>query len=519
MTNKTIIILIGLVAAQILATLHVYLSNTELFNTLKAVTEAGYLAVPNTHVMQSLKGFWPAFCGGIFFTLTVGAFLTLFSFACIITWDSTTGRSNSFLIMLVIFWLSSIFAVNSNGICPTGITHFVLIPATVFGAVLIGKRKPEVKIPEVKIQDKENSEIENQKSKIKNLIIHIVFFSVLALTGSMAITEDIFVKIRDNLLLSNPVGIKVNSFYYKYTLYAAEVFKSDTQKLMRTCRLSIDNKTLARQMKKILLNYNYLVIDKETDKVNLDIVQKAANNEQQSITLFFKKNNRITLETTSREFSSKPWQILKDFSEKNDRHIFLRTFTFSSLQIVSAVILYLILFIPFRIISGFFLTKSEASIAAGAICLFMGLTVLGYISFGEKININKENLSEILESDNWQHRTAALHFIEESGIDIDKYPAYEKLMSSPHIPERFRLAKAMGFSRSHKTYQELLLLLDDSNFNVVYNAFEALGRRREKKAVGEILKQIKSSDNWYVQLYAYKALRKIGWRQGVGSEK
>ncbi|MCP4106707.1 MAG: HEAT repeat domain-containing protein [Desulfobacteraceae bacterium] len=515
MTNKTITILIGLVAAQILATLHVYLSNTELFNTVKAVTEAGYLAVPNAHVMQSLKGFWPAFCGGIFFTLTIGAFLTLFSFACIITWDSTTERSNSFLIMLVIFWLSSIFAVSSNGISPTGITHFVLIPATVFGAVLIGKRKSEVRIPEVRTEDKENSEIENQKSKIKNLIIHIVIFLVLALTGSMAITENIFVKIRDNLLLSNPVGIKVNGFYYKYTLYAAEVFRSDTQKLMRTCRLSIDNETLARQMKKILLNYNYLIIDKETDKVNLDIVQKPADNKS-ATSLFFKKNNRITLEITSREFFNKPWQILKDFSEKNDRHIFLRSFTFSSLQILSAVILYLILFIPFRIISGFFLTRSKASIVAGALCLFMGLTVLGYISFGEKININKENLSEMLESDNWQHRTAALHFIEESGIDIDKYPAYEKLMSSLHISERFRLAKAMGFSRSHKTYQELLILLDDSNFNVVYSAFEALGRRREKKAVGEILKRIKSSDNWYVQLYAYKALRKIGWKQGSG---
>ena len=57
----------GLATAQIIATLHVYLSNTSLFHTLTTIDEAGYLAVPNGWIIRNLQSFASAFYGGLFF--------------------------------------------------------------------------------------------------------------------------------------------------------------------------------------------------------------------------------------------------------------------------------------------------------------------------------------------------------------------------------------------------------------------------------------------------------------------
>jgi hypothetical protein len=71
------ILLLGLVIAQIIATIQVYLSNLNLNNTLTNVASAGYLAIPTKQVMGSLRDFSPAFWGGLFFTFTIGAGISL----------------------------------------------------------------------------------------------------------------------------------------------------------------------------------------------------------------------------------------------------------------------------------------------------------------------------------------------------------------------------------------------------------------------------------------------------------
>ena len=58
-----------------------------------------------------------------------------------------------------------------------------------------------------------------------------------------------------------------------------------------------------------------------------------------------------------------------------------------------------------------------------------------------------------------------------------------------------------------------MAFLDDPQPNVVSMAFYALGQRKDRKALGEIFRRIQMSDNWYTQLYAYRALRALGWRQ------
>ena len=71
------VLLLGLVTAQVIATIQVHLSNAELYHTLVSIRNAGYLIIPNQRVMQGLLEFSPAFYGGLFFTLSAGAGLSL----------------------------------------------------------------------------------------------------------------------------------------------------------------------------------------------------------------------------------------------------------------------------------------------------------------------------------------------------------------------------------------------------------------------------------------------------------
>jgi HEAT repeat protein len=83
------------------------------------------------------------------------------------------------------------------------------------------------------------------------------------------------------------------------------------------------------------------------------------------------------------------------------------------------------------------------------------------------------------------------------------------------VPERYWLARALGVSRHPETYPNLLAFLDDAHPNVVSMAFYALGQRGDRRAIKEILRRIETSDHWYNQWYAYRALRQLGWKQGT----
>jgi hypothetical protein len=81
------------------------------------------------------------------------------------------------------------------------------------------------------------------------------------------------------------------------------------------------------------------------------------------------------------------------------------------------------------------------------------------------------------------------------------------------VPERYWAAKAMARSKIAETYDTLALLLNDSNVNVESMAFLALARRGDTGTLAKILAALKTSDRWYSQIYAYNALRTLGWKQ------
>ena len=93
-------LLLGMLITQVLATVHVYLSNTELYHSLKAIRDAGYFAIPNQNVMRGLTALGPAFCGGLFFTFSIGAAISFFSLALAWVWDRLYSRKK-FLLYLI----------------------------------------------------------------------------------------------------------------------------------------------------------------------------------------------------------------------------------------------------------------------------------------------------------------------------------------------------------------------------------------------------------------------------------
>ncbi len=135
---------------------------------------------------------------------------------------------------------------------------------------------------------------------------------------------------------------------------------------------------------------------------------------------------------------------------------------------------------------------------------------------GGRRPVNAENLAAALDAADWRDRAAALKLIERRQLEISDYPSYEKSITSRHLPERYWLAHALGVSKKARTIDDLFTLLRDPEPNVVCQALYALGKRggdRKSDIIETILAKIRSTDSWYVQRYAYLALRSLGWRQ------
>jgi HEAT repeat protein len=133
-------------------------------------------------------------------------------------------------------------------------------------------------------------------------------------------------------------------------------------------------------------------------------------------------------------------------------------------------------------------------------------------------DISAQNLLEALSSKHWQTRVAALKFIDEKGLEISRFKSYPDLLASAHIAERYWLAKTLGNSENRATYDALINFLKDPSPNVVTMALYAIGKRGNRDVVDKILQLIETTDSWYIQWYAYKALRSIGWRQSKSKQ-
>jgi HEAT repeats len=509
------VLLLGLIVAQVIATLQVYFSNADLHRTLLVLKEAGYFIVPNQHILPRLLSLEPALWGGLFFTLSIGIFLTFLSWSAAWAWNRLFIRNRLFLFFCLLAWLTSLVLINGQGFCILITLYFLFIPATVF--VAAAKLSPLGKSP----------------PGYRSLLL-LVPLLILALLWATQANSNFFLNLRDRLLLSNSLGTKISDFYYEYAYYPAEVFKSLDQKLLKSCSIgSIERKPIEQALERTLIDYDYLPVDGTRHAA--DLVVRKDNG-----FLFFQRNGKTIVQTNLHDFLASPGKALEEFSHKTDSCSPFRRFTLFSLLVSLPLALYAVCFsliylaISFVLLSISYFSRHPSAPspqpsppiwgrglgeggprisawAASILCLFLGTALFFYVHG----TVKEEAIdpAQALASEQWETRLAALKLIEQKKLEVGDFEAYPRLIKSRHVVERYWLVRTLGSSRRTSTYRDLLSFLDDPNPGVVSMAFYALGQRKDSRAAAEILKRIETSGDWYNQWYAYRALRNLGWKQ------
>lgn len=480
-------VLPGLIVAQIIAFLQVYIADIRLYRVMEAVGQAGYLMVPNQRIISAIKGVAPAFYGGLFFTLTVGAAVSLLTLAAVLCWVRFLRRRKIFLLPALLVWAGFIAAVNFRGFAPLVSAYFFFIPPAVSMATLRWLPAPV------------------ERTRGAGWVIGFLSISLLAAAWLSQVNGALIIEIRDQVLLSNRVGGMINDFYYTYTLYPAEVFKTMDQKLIKTVELGpVADERLKNELAGKLLDYDYLPMEIGPD-ADLTLLEKGGE-------LVFSNRNGEFLVAPYARFMSEPGVLLAEFSRLSDRYGLFRKFIILAVFTASPVLLYIFVHGLIRFLAGVFLQPRTSSAIASIFCLALGLVGLVMLADGRPED-GKLEAAGLIKSSRWQDRVAGLRIIQDQGLDPAGFQPYRKMLSSPHIPERYWLAKALAAGRRPETYSDLVALLDDPQSNVVCMAYYALGRRGDSRAGPEIISRLADSDHWYEQWYAYRALRSLGWRQ------
>ena len=486
------IVFVGLLGAQMLFTLYVYQSNNDLLKSLETIENTGYLTVPNVRIKDSLDAFMPAFCGGFFFTLTAGAGLILTAFFLIYLWRSVFAcRPNMFFVILFL-WALGIYKAAQTGAPRLLTAFFFLIPLMVFVLMMKWLKGPWA------------------KSGWRVAAVHLPAVITIAVIWLPNMNSGVFVNIRDQILLSNPAGRAINSFYYRYTLYPAESFKPLHRKQLKTAKIQIEAHSLFNRIEKSLRRLDYLPV---SSGISPDLTVRSRGDR-----LLLAHQGQTVLEVQTSRFLRSPKETLQDFSQQMDQMTFLRQFTFFSLIFASPILLYFFIHTFVSCVLVGIRQPIKRSVIAAAVCVMIAAAG-AYALFPFQGTINpagqaKNLIGEWLRSDSSQLRVCALKRIDKGDLPIAAHEsALMELGKSPAIAERYWTARVLGNSDSERTYRQLLQLLHDPHSNVVCMALYSLGNRQADQAIKEIKRILIASDHWYVQWYAYNALKELGWVQ------
>lgn len=483
----------GLLIAQFIGTGFVYQSNLEVHKMMLAALANGYVPIPYGEAGATLTEWRPAILGGLFYTLSIGVGLTLSTWALWHLWDRVFQRNPHSIVIPIVLLSSLIALININGptLFPTLFCLFV--PLGTLGSLYIFRSDP---------------------SGPNRLlwVIPAVTLGLLTAIWATQLNQNLFIAIRDHLLLSNPAGRAVNDFYYRYTLFAAQAFKSIYQKTLRTYQLEGDiDEREAKKLKRRLLRWDMLHLP-QLNKPDMFIVISKT-----TVVLADRHGRRSEGKLTS--FLKSPGKLLKSFSHASDRYRPLRRMTLYGLLFGFPILLFVGVYAVVRIgmellfIRGFGCSQKNATFATSLVCLIVGIGLYWPMHAGSTGPLTNEDLPDALTADAWPMRVAALRHIEKQGLDLADYPQYRTLLTSAMPVERYWLARALAVSRSASTVTDLIFLVRDRHPNVRCQVYYALGKRGYRRAIQTIKAQMYVSDHWYTQWYGYRALRRLGWHQ------
>jgi len=453
------------------------------------LSQAGYLAVPNMFTASHLADVSSAIYGGLFFTLSIGAGLTVISFIIAFMWVFIFRKKVFYLKLFIFFQLMSILLLNLKGINIFPTLYVLLIPPTVFGLTV------------------RLAIIPTQKYCLKfHLLSHAISLLILAFLWGTQMSDKMFINVRDTLLLSNPVGLKLNTFYYDYTLHAAETFRPVGNKLVKTYRLHhLNNPLLERSLHLVLLKNDYCAVQ-TGQTVDLDISIDGQD-------LIFSHQNKHILDIPANRFLSDYNEVLSDISNKCDKNRFFRFLTIICLLIGLPLMLYAIVFLALFSFLCLFFPSKVSTVIVSVTGVFIGAMILLPVYIIGQISPEYNDISTYLKSDSHYKRIQALKEINDDQLNLTAFDGYKDILSGHCVPELYWAVRALGKCRTEAAYNILIMFLDSKDINIVCMAFYSLGVMKNKRAIEEIIDRIKRSDNWYQQWYAYNALRSLKWRQ------
>lgn len=490
------VLLLGLFIAQIIGTLLVYASNHALARKLVAVHTAGYGPLPGTNLDPALTSWAAAIAGGVFFTLSIGAGIVLLCLGAVLLMEAFTGKAGRAIVIVVlgIFWLSVLLWANANGLNYGLSVFLVVLPPPVLAAALAWspRRVYSRQLP-------------------WRRTIHLLLVVALTLWWFVRIDPDIFVNIKDNLMLTTRPGIKAVHLYYRYNLYAAEAFKSLQQKQVKTCALENFTNAIERQrMADSLLAHGYFAIP-ATPADTVDMACRKDGNR-----LIFSRQGREVISVSAREWRHTAGEIFEKISARTDTGRPFRRITFYLLVCVSPLALYLAVFTGFALLPGLLLDLRLSSWLVPTLCCLSLTVVVFYMDNPPADKMDHVATEQAITSGSRRETLAALRFIYRNGLDIQDFDGYQHLAENDDFALSYWLLNNYSNSRHPSAASRIIDALDSPSPYMVCRAMESLRQKTGTIAPAEInrllLRQLTTSRNWYVQLYAYKLLRELGWR-------
>ena len=484
------VLVAGLLSAQIIGTAHVYLSNLDLLQATKVVMRSGYLAVPNAGVAEDLNSLATAMAGGLFFTLSIGAGLSLVTLIGAWLWDRTFRRRRTAIFFYLLIWAAGLVLINDNGWNPAASAYLVVVPL-ITGVAAIGL-------------------LPTRSTLVSptGVFWPVSAAIILALLWSLVLDRHLFSNIRDHLLLGNRAGQAITNAYYTYTLFPAEAFKSLEQKQLRTCVLgsSLDRAQWTR-LERTVRAHDYLPIPAGYP-ADLTIGQPADKNR-----FSLESDRQPVLSVPTDELLDSPDQALTAYSNQQDRNHTFRTLTLAGLLLGLPLVLFVFLFSGVGMLPNLFLTVAVSDVIAAVCCVVVGGILLVPVYQGRSATAVPANPSMAFSAPSPITRIAALRQACEDQRDIAVEVKKQGIENSPHIAERYWLARSLAYTRDPAAHAMLLALADDPAPIVVCQALWAMGERKNQAAVPEIIGRINTSSHWYIQMYGYRALRTLGWVQ------
>lgn len=484
------VLLIGLLSAQVVATVHVYLSNLDLLRTTETVMHAGYLAVPNGFVVHKLGSLATAMAGGLFFTLSIGAGLSLSTLVAVWLWDRAFQRRFKATFSCLFLWVCGLILVNANGWNLVATTYWVVVPlVTTVAAIQLLPPKTTLLSP-------------------LGVLWPVSAAIVLALLWGMVMDRHMFTNIRDHLLLGNRAGQAISNAYYAYTLFPAESFKSLEQKQIRTCVLDDSlPPSLRSRLDKTLRTQDYLPV---TAGHPAHLILARGN---QSMQLKLISGHRTVFQVSEKELLTRPTEVLSRYSRELDRNGMFRRLTLAGLLLGFPLVLFAFLFSILTCLPDLFLTVNLSNAIAAVVCILMGGMLLIPVYQGHSARPSATDSAAGLSAASSTVRIAALRQACDDHLDVFLEARAQGLEKSPHVAVRYWLARSLACSKRPGARSMLIGLADDPVPLVACQALWALGKRNDRQSIPDIVERLEDSSHWYIQMYAYRALRTLGWVQ------